>query len=62
MSTDRFGNAYAPGLPYARGRILTSTEDDFRKLQQAWRYMAARLQGRARRRCLTSRGWSTGCR
>ncbi len=34
-----------PGLPYARGRILTSTEDDFRKLQQAWRYMAARLQG-----------------
>jgi L-seryl-tRNA(Ser) seleniumtransferase len=43
MSTDRFGNAYAPGLPYARGRILTSTEDDFRKLQEAWRHMAARL-------------------
>jgi hypothetical protein len=32
MSTDRFGNAYAPGLPYARGRILSSTEDDFCKL------------------------------
>jgi L-seryl-tRNA(Ser) seleniumtransferase len=44
MSTDRFGNAYAPGLPYARGHILTSTEDDFRKLQEAWRHMAARLQ------------------
>ncbi len=44
MSTDRFGNAYAPGLPYARGGILRSTEDDFRKLQQAWRHIAARLQ------------------
>jgi L-seryl-tRNA(Ser) seleniumtransferase len=44
MSTDRYGNAYAPGLPYARGRILTSTEDDFRKLQEAWRHIAARVQ------------------
>jgi hypothetical protein len=32
MSTDRFGNAYAPGLLYARGLILPSTADDFRKL------------------------------
>ena len=39
MSTDRFGNAYAPGLPYARGHILPSTEDDFRKLQEAWRIL-----------------------
>jgi L-seryl-tRNA(Ser) seleniumtransferase len=44
MSTDRFGNAYAPGLPYARGGILTSTEDDFRKLQEAWRHIAARVR------------------
>ena len=44
MSTDRFGNAYAPGLPYARGRILPSTEDDFRKLQEAWRHIAARVR------------------
>jgi L-seryl-tRNA(Ser) seleniumtransferase len=44
MGTDRFGNAYAPGLPYAHGRILTSTEDDFRKLQEAWRHIAARVQ------------------
>jgi L-seryl-tRNA(Ser) seleniumtransferase len=36
-SLDRFGNPFAPTLPYARGRILGSTEDDFRKLQQAWR-------------------------
>jgi L-seryl-tRNA(Ser) seleniumtransferase len=36
MATDRFGNPYAPNLPYARGRILTNTEDDFRKLQRAW--------------------------
>jgi L-seryl-tRNA(Ser) seleniumtransferase len=44
MGTDRFGNVYAPGLPYARGRILTSTEDDFRKLQEAWRHIAARVR------------------
>ena len=36
MATDRFGNPHTPTLPYARGRILTTTEDDFRKLQRAW--------------------------
>ena len=36
MATDRFGNPHAPALPYARGRILASTEDDFRKLRRAW--------------------------
>ena len=46
MSTDRFGNVSAPGLPYARGQMLTSTEDDFRKLQEAWRHIAARVQTR----------------
>jgi L-seryl-tRNA(Ser) seleniumtransferase len=45
MPQDRFGNVYAPGLPYARGHLLTSTADDFRKLQQAWRHIAARVQG-----------------
>ena len=44
MSTDRFGNVYTPGLPYARGQILTSTEDDFRKFQEAWRHIAARVR------------------
>jgi L-seryl-tRNA(Ser) seleniumtransferase len=44
MGRDRFGNEHAPGLPYARGRILTSTEDDFRKLQQAWRVIEARVK------------------
>lgn len=33
---DRFGNPFAPTLSYARGKILASTEDDFRKLQRAW--------------------------
>ncbi len=37
METDRFGNRLAPGLPYARGRILAGTEDDFKKLERAWR-------------------------
>ena len=36
MNTDRFGNRFAPALSYARGKILASTEDDFRKLQHAW--------------------------
>src|SRR3954452_10423319 len=40
---DRFGHEYAPGLPYARGGIVTSTEDDFRKLQQAWTHIRARV-------------------
>lgn len=44
MSQDRFGNAYAPGVPYARGDILSSTEDDFRKMQQAWQHIEARVR------------------
>lgn len=36
MAVDRFGNPHAPSLPYARGRILAGTEDDFRKLERAW--------------------------
>ncbi len=43
MLRDRFGNEHAPGVPYARGRILTSTEDDFRKLRQAWRHIETRV-------------------
>jgi L-seryl-tRNA(Ser) seleniumtransferase len=44
VERDRFGNAHGPGLPFARGRIVTSTEDDFRKLQQAWRVIEARVK------------------
>ena len=43
MLRDRFGNEYAPGVPYARGQILTSTASDFRKLRQAWRHIDARV-------------------
>src|SRR5207344_1824854 len=31
-----FGNSHAPNLSYARGQILSSTEDDFQKLELAW--------------------------
>ena len=48
MGTDRFGNEHAPTLSYARGKILTSTEDDFRKLQHAWRLIAASVEARGR--------------
>ena len=44
MDQDRFGNQYAPGLPYARGHILTNTADDFRKFHQAWQHIAARVR------------------
>jgi L-seryl-tRNA(Ser) seleniumtransferase len=40
--TDRFGNRFAPTLSYARGSILASTADDFRKLQRAWSIVRAR--------------------
>jgi hypothetical protein len=41
MTKDRFGNPHAPSLAYARGRILTSTEDDYRKLRRAWSLIRA---------------------
>ena len=36
--TDRFGNPFADGLPYARGEILRGTADDSSKLR-AWRHV-----------------------
>ena len=45
MSVDRFGNSHAPNLSYARGEILRSTEDDFRKLQRAWSLIRERGPG-----------------
>jgi len=41
---DRFGNPHAPGLPYARGAIITSTQDDLRKLRRAWALIEARVR------------------
>jgi L-seryl-tRNA(Ser) seleniumtransferase len=46
MGRDRLGNPHAPGLPYARGEILRSTEDDFRKLQRAWRLIGEAIRTR----------------
>lgn len=43
METDRFGNPLAAGLPYARGRIIRSTEDDLTKLRHAWTLIEHRL-------------------
>jgi L-seryl-tRNA(Ser) seleniumtransferase len=44
MEKDRFGNPLAPGLPYARGTIVTSTGDDLAKLRHAWRIVEARVR------------------
>ena len=41
MNTDRFGNPFAPALSYARGKILSSTADDYRKLRHAWALIRA---------------------
>ena len=38
MNTDRFGNAFAEGLPYARGSILPSTADDVALIGQSLGY------------------------
>ncbi len=43
MKQDRFGNPYSPGVPYARGAILSSTEDDITKLRAAWRLVRERI-------------------
>jgi L-seryl-tRNA(Ser) seleniumtransferase len=42
MQTDRFGNAFAEGLAYARGRILPTTADDIVKLRTAWAHIRRR--------------------
>jgi L-seryl-tRNA(Ser) seleniumtransferase len=42
--TDRLGNPLAPGFPYARGAIVTSTQDDLRKLRRAWQIIETRIR------------------
>jgi L-seryl-tRNA(Ser) seleniumtransferase len=42
MGVDRFGNEFSPNLSYARGEILATTADDFKKLQHAWRIIRER--------------------
>ena len=42
MKTDRFGNPFAPGLPYARGDILPDTASDLDKLRVAWGHIRNR--------------------
>jgi L-seryl-tRNA(Ser) seleniumtransferase len=44
IARDRFGNPHAPGFPYARGAIVTSTQDDLRKLRRAWSVIEARVR------------------
>lgn len=46
MTTDRFGNSFAAGLPYARGDILPDTASDLDKLRVAWGH----IRNRARRK------------
>jgi L-seryl-tRNA(Ser) seleniumtransferase len=43
MKKDRFGNPFSSEVPYARGAILSSTEDDLTKLRAAWRLVRERI-------------------
>ena len=43
MKKDKFGNAHTPGLPYARGELISSTQDDIAKLRNAWVLMRQRI-------------------
>lgn len=43
MKQDRFGNRYSADVPYARGAILSSTEDDIAKLRTAWQLVRHRI-------------------
>ncbi len=45
---DRFGNRFAPGLPYARGSLLSTTEDDYTKLKKAQQVIRTRIQEQGR--------------
>lgn len=44
MQVDRFGNAPADGLPYARGELLPTTADDLAKLKVAWGHIRRRRE------------------
>lgn len=44
VRTDRFGNPLAEALPYARGEILSDTQQDLRKLAKAWGLIRAKIQ------------------
>lgn len=41
---DGFGNYFSPGLPYARGSILSSGEREFLKLEESRRHIRERLR------------------
>lgn len=48
VNKDKFGNAHTPGLPYAHGKLLTSTQDDITKLRTSWLLMRQRIAERGR--------------
>ena len=60
MSTDRFGNEFSPGVPYARGELVSSTADDLAKLKAAWDTMRARLAADPQRGVFIMNGLERG--
>ena len=60
MTTDRFGNEWATGLPYARGSIIRSTEDDFFKLERARRVIERRIAAGGRESIFNFSGLERG--
>lgn len=47
-TTDRLGNPLGEGVPYARGKLLQTSEDDYKKLSHAWEVIAARSEALGR--------------
>ena len=57
---DRFGNAFAPALPYAHGRFIRDSRDDHTKLHNAWRFIERRTGEMGPDAISICRGWKEG--
>lgn len=58
--TDRFGNSIDGEVPYARGRILASVEDDYRELRTARRLIRERVESGGREAVFNFTGLERG--
>ncbi len=62
LKKDRFGNVHAPGLPYARGKLIADTQDDIQKLRAAWALIRKRVSEQGRDAVFNLSGLERGFR
>ncbi len=60
IAANRFASQQALGLPYTRGRLLATTEDDYRKLRTAWQIIEERISGQGREAVFNLSGLERG--